>query len=133
MLVKLIEDCRLLAQTSLDDPSLSATSRLKPDTEKKLDLIDDYSKKLGNVMDFLMDSLLQNFGNMGALFLTIDILFILLLLVLSILLYFFLWTPFVKNLKEKIWRARSMINLIPFEMIVEDKQLMKAMKHAHFN
>lgn len=128
-----MEDCRLLSQTTIDDASLGPLSPLPPGTEKKLDGIDSYSTRLGHVLAFLMESLIENIAVMGRLFLTVDILLIIALLLLSILLYLLLWVPFVKNLKEKIWRARSMTNLIPFEMIVEDKQLIKAMNEAHFN
>jgi len=123
----------MLTQLNNDDSSLTPQSKLNPDIEKRLQEFDAFCDKLGLVINFLMDKLLVNFGYMGSLFLTVDILLILLLLIISILLYFLLWTPFVKNLKEKIWRARSMMNLIPFEIIIEDKKLIKLMNEAHFN
>ena len=43
------------------------------------------------------------------------------LLLLNIILYKGLWMPFVSNLENKIWRAQGMVNMIPFEIISENK------------
>jgi len=40
--------------------------------------------------------------------------------------FIFVWTPYLRNLKNKIWRTKGMLNMIPIEIIKENDKLKKA-------
>lgn len=40
--------------------------------------------------------------------------------------FIFIWTPYLRNLKNKIWRTKGMLNMIPIDIIKENDKLKKA-------
>lgn len=40
--------------------------------------------------------------------------------------FIFVWTPYLRNLKNKIWRTKGMLNMIPIDIIKENDKLKKA-------
>lgn len=40
--------------------------------------------------------------------------------------FLFVWTPYLRNLKNKIWRTKGMLNMIPIDIIKENDKLKKA-------
>lgn len=133
LLIKLSEDCRLLAKNSLADSSSTATSKLSITVQAKLKSINEYCKKLGYTIEFLMSQLMDNLLSLKNTITLWDYGMFFFQTLLSFVLYKVLWMPFVKNLEDRIWRAQGMVNMIPFEIIAENKQLMKSMIHAYFN
>jgi hypothetical protein len=79
-----------------------------------------------------MSQLMDDFSNMVSAFTLIDYILFFILVFLSIALYRGLWVTFVRNLEERIWRAQSMVNMIPFEIIADNKKLQKSLNKADF-
>jgi len=54
---------------------------------------------------------------------TIEIIKFVLFLVFCFLVFFFLWQPYLKNLKDKIFRTKGMLNMIPMDIISKNESL----------
>lgn len=96
-------------------------------------LIEDiFSTRIGHIVDYLVTALgkanLQNISNFWTFALVIFGVFQLLLF----LLYIFIWKSYVRNLMLKIWRTQGMVNMIPFEIIKENKKLMEAIEKGNY-
>lgn len=37
--------------------------------------------------------------------------------------FFLIWTPYLKNLNQKIWRTKGMLNMIPMDIISKNENL----------
>jgi hypothetical protein len=133
LLIKLSEDCRLITKESLADNTATSTSVINPGIQTRLENIDAYCDKLNQTIEFLMREMMTNLLTMKNTFLLGDSMIFVILFILSLILYKALWMPFVKNLEDRIWRAQGMVNMIPFEIIAENKELMKQMTKAYFN
>jgi hypothetical protein len=105
LLIKLSEDCRLISKESLADTSASSTSVLSPTIQTKLENINEYCKKLGYTIEFLMSELMENLVVMKNFFILMDYIMFAAQFLLSYILFKGLWKPFVRNLEDRIWRA----------------------------
>lgn len=43
--------------------------------------------------------------------------------VFSAFVFLFIWTPFVNNLNQNIWRTKGMLNMIPLEIMGKNENL----------
>jgi len=41
----------------------------------------------------------------------------------SFAIFFFLWTPYLKRVRDDIWRTKGMLNMIPMEIITKNENL----------
>mmetsp|Transcript_16936 Transcript_16936/g.1515 ORF Transcript_16936/g.1515 Transcript_16936/m.1515 type:complete len:97 (-) Transcript_16936:34-324(-) len=49
-------------------------------------------------------------------------------MVIIVLIFIIVWTPYLKSLNNKIWRTKGMLNMIPIDIIIRNEKLRSAMK-----
>ena len=69
---------------------------------------------ISNTKTFLTTELVTTKIKFSVIIITIAILFI------------FVWTPYLKNLSNKIWRTKGMLKMIPLEIITKNENLKNA-------
>ena len=47
-------------------------------------------------------------------------------LIMIVIVFLFIWTPYLKNLNTKIWRTKGMLNMIPMDIISKNENLKNA-------
>jgi hypothetical protein len=47
-------------------------------------------------------------------------------IVMLFLVFLFVWTPYLKNLNNKIWRTKGMLNMIPMDILSKNESLKNA-------
>lgn len=47
-------------------------------------------------------------------------------IILIMVVFFFIWTPYLRNLNTKIWRTKGMLNMIPMDIISKNENLKNA-------
>lgn len=128
-MTKVTEDTRTISQRLKDasDPSLYTAGLL---ATEDLENIHIFTTRLGYTIDFLIDNLRSGVISILNLYDFFNIGYFISILTILLLLYTYLWESYISDLKHKIWRARAMINMIPFTIITANKKLMKALNRA---
>jgi len=54
-------------------------------------------------------------------------------IVVIILVFFFIWSPYLESLNNKIWRTKGMLNMIPVDIITKHKNLKEAFNNDFFH
>ena len=47
-------------------------------------------------------------------------------IIMIVIVFLFIWTPYLKNLNTKIWRTKGMLNMIPMDIISKNENLKNA-------
>lgn len=47
-------------------------------------------------------------------------------IILIVVVFFLIWTPYLRNLNTKIWRTKGMLNMIPMDIISKNENLKNA-------
>jgi hypothetical protein len=50
--------------------------------------------------------------------------------VLILLIFIFIWRPYVKSLNQNIWRTKGMLSMIPMDVILNNDSLKSAMMNG---
>lgn len=85
---------------------------------------------LGAIQDKIMPALqallskyIDTFQNYLDKFLTIERIRFTIFILGSFAIFFFLWTPYLKKVRDDIWRTKGMLNMIPMEIITKNENL----------
>jgi hypothetical protein len=71
----------------------------------KLKNLNDYAKKLGYTIEYLLSQLMVSYTTMKNLFILYEVLIFLGIFLILVLLFYLAWMPFVTTLQERTWIA----------------------------
>jgi len=123
-----------LSQTRMsqisDDLIKSWTNSAKNDAAKSAILSgDDYTQMedlmnlISPVIEALETEMLENFDDYLSRIDTLAKVKFIVFIVAAFLIFFFIWIPYLKRLKEKIFRTKGMLNMIPMNIITKNESL----------
>lgn len=75
------------------------------------------------VIEELETELLANFDDYLSTINTLARVKFIVFIVAAFLIFFFIWIPYLKRLKEKIFRTKGMLNMIPMNIITKNESL----------
>ena len=73
-----------------------------------------FALRVGQAIEYLTTDLKNSVENMLSIYQFINFAYLAMLTVLLVVIYGAIWNNYIKDLKNKIWRARGMLNMIPF-------------------
>lgn len=71
----------------------------------------------------LLAEYVQSFEDYHDLFLNVERIRFTIFILGSIAIFFFIWTPYLKKVRNNIWRTKGMLNMIPMDLITKNENL----------
>jgi hypothetical protein len=123
MIVKINEDCRYITQYLSTASNKSTYSQKVLMTDGTMNSVELFTLRCEGSLEFLIEEFLKAHAKMASVFTLITCMVITAYIGILFLCYWVFWLPYTQELKVKIWRTNSMLNMIPISIVTKNEKL----------